>query len=117
MTDVGTGSAAVADDAMSACDGSAVADALPDADWSFSEDELTELALAADPDAAPDGDAVPLAQYLGQLPLMLPQWYMPPAIIGRGSRWRTALVIALVLAFVMIDAWGLCSTYGSVTLA
>ena len=65
----------------------------------------------------PDADAVPLALYLGQLPLMLPQWYMPPAIVARGGRWRVALVLALVLAFVMIDAWGLCSTYGSVTLA
>ena len=85
--------------------------------WAFSEEELTELALAADPDAAPDPDAVPLPLYLGQLPLMLPQWYMPPAIVGRGGRWRVALVLTLVLAFVIIDAWGLCSTYGSLTLA
>jgi hypothetical protein len=83
----------------------------------FSEDELAGLALAADPDAPLAEDAVPLALFLGQLPLVLPQWYMPPAISTRTTRWRTALVIAIVLAFVMIDAWGLCSTYGSITLA
>jgi hypothetical protein len=83
----------------------------------FSEEELTDLALSADPDAPLGEDAVPLAIFLGQLPLVLPQWYMPPAISGRSTRWRTALVIVIVLAFVMIDAWGLCSTYGSVTLA
>lgn len=83
----------------------------------FSEDELAALALAADPEAPVDEDAVPVTLFLGQMPLMLPQWYMPPALAARGTRWRTGLVIALVLAFVMIDAWGLCSTYGSVTLA
>jgi len=48
---------------------------------------------------------------------MLPQWYMPPAIVFRDARWRVAVVLAVVLALLMIDAWGLCSTYGSVTLA
>ncbi len=83
----------------------------------FSEEELAELALAADPEEALAADAVPLPLYLGSLPLMLPQWYMPPALATTSKRWRIALVIALVVAFVMIDAWGLCSTYGSVTLA
>jgi hypothetical protein len=90
----------------------------PEADEpGFSEEELTALALAADPEAPLSEDAVPFALFLGQLPLVLPQWYMPPAISSRSTRLRTALVIAIVLAFVMIDAWGLCSTYGSVTLA
>jgi hypothetical protein len=86
-------------------------------DEAFTDDELAELALAADPEMPLDDDAVPLPVYLGQLPLMLPQWYMPPAIVGAGTRWRTALVIAIVLALVMIDAWGLCSTYGNVVVA
>jgi hypothetical protein len=79
----------------------------------FSDDELAELALATDPEMPLDADAVPLPLYLGQLPLMLPQWYMPPALLGRTTRWRTACVIAIVIALVMIEAWGLCSTYGS----
>jgi hypothetical protein len=73
--------------------------------------------LSADPEMPLDADAVPLALYIGQLPMMLPQWYMPPAVIGHTTRWRTALVIAIVVALVMIDAWGLCSTYGSVVPA
>lgn len=93
------------------------------AELPISDEELAELALAADPDEVVPHDAVPLPIYLGSLPLMLPQWYMPPAIASvtavstAARRWRTALVIALVVAFVMIDAWGLCSTYGSLTLA
>jgi hypothetical protein len=98
-------------------DGGSGGDGGSEGDWFFSEEELTELALAADPDLTLDADAVPLALYLGQLPLMLPQWYMPPALVSRGTRWRTAIVLAIVVALVMIDAWGLCSTYGSVTLA
>lgn len=86
-------------------------------DCGFSEEELAELALAADPDGPIDEDALPMSIYLGRLPLALPPWYMPPAIASSSKRWRTALVIALVVAFVMIDAFGLCSTYGSVTLA
>jgi hypothetical protein len=82
----------------------------------FTEDELAELALAADPHMPLDEDAVPLPLYFGQLPT-LPPWYMPPAMLCRTTRWRTALVIAIVVALVMIDAWGLCSTYGSVVPA
>jgi hypothetical protein len=84
---------------------------------SFTDEELTELALAADPDRPIDADAVPISLYLGQLTTLLPQWYMPPAIVNRTTRWRTALVIAIVVALVMIDAWGLCSTYGAVVPA
>jgi len=47
----------------------------------------------------------------------LPQWYMPPASGARASRWRTVLVLAIVVALIAIDAWGLCSTYGSVVPA
>jgi hypothetical protein len=97
----------------------AAAESVPEVapESAFSEEELAELALAADPDGPIDEDAVPVSIYLGRLPLVLPQWYMPPAIVSGTKRWRTALVIALVVAFVMIDAFGLCSTYGSVTLA
>jgi hypothetical protein len=83
------------------------------ADEPFTEDELAELALAADPEMPLHVDAVPMSLYLGRLPMMLPQWYMPPALFGRTTRWRTALVLAIVVALVMIEAYGLCSTYGS----
>ena len=42
-----------------------------------SDEELTALALAADPDAPIEADAVPLAQYLGDHAGLLPDWYMP----------------------------------------
>ena len=44
----------------------------------FTDDELTALALAADPGAPVDPDAVPLASFLEpDGDRLLPQWYMP----------------------------------------
>jgi hypothetical protein len=92
--------------------------ALPPGD-AFTDDELTALALAADPDAAVADDAVPLAQLLGSEPggdELLPGWYMPPPM-GSGrllGGWRRRIVLLIVASFVLINAVGLCSTYGSV---
>jgi hypothetical protein len=83
-----------------------------------SDDELTALALAADPDAPVADDAVNLWELAGagSMPL-LPQWYMPaPAGGGRQLHdWRRWVVPAVIAAFVVINAYGLCSTYGQVT--
>jgi hypothetical protein len=94
----------------------------PELDDPISDEELTALALAADPDAPLADDAVPLSSYLAQIPGLLPSgllpgWYMPPAMASSGSRWRTPIIVAIVVAFLMIEAWGLCSTYGQVVLA
>ncbi len=89
----------------------------PELDEPITDVELTALALAADPDQPLDATAVPLAEYLAQLPSVLTGWYMPPAMAVCGSRWRTPVIVAIVLAFLMIEAWGLCSTYGQVVLA
>ncbi len=89
----------------------------PGLDDPITDAELTALALAADPDRPLDPDAVPLSVYLAQVPGLLPQWYMAPAMASRGSRWRTGVILAVILAFVLIEAWGLCSTYGQVVLA
>ena len=83
----------------------------------FTEDELTELALAADPAGLIDDDAVPLAEYLGQQAGLLPSWYMPTPMARSGSRWRTPVVVAIVAAFVIIEAFGLCSTFGQLVPA
>jgi DhnA family fructose-bisphosphate aldolase class Ia len=84
----------------------------------FTEAELTELALSADPDAAMDADAVPLSVYLGQAQGLLPQWYMPsPMARAAGSRWRMPVVLVIVAAFVIIEAFGLCSTFGQIVPA
>jgi hypothetical protein len=78
----------------------------------FTEAELTALALSADPDAPLDEDAVPLSWYLAQAPNSLPLWYMPAAMARPGKGWRVPVVLAIVAAFVIIEAFGLCSTYG-----
>ncbi len=84
----------------------------------LSDDELTEFALAADPDAPIADDAVNLWELQGDggTPL-LPQWYMPaPAGGGRQVRdWRRWVIPVVIAAFVIINAYGLCSTYGQVT--
>jgi hypothetical protein len=77
----------------------------------LSDEELTALALAADPDAPLADDAVPIGIHLAQFG-SLPLWYMPPAMAGGGRRWKAPFVIAAVAAFLLIDAAGLCNTYG-----
>ncbi len=78
----------------------------------WTEAELTELALAADPGAPVDEDAVPLAVYLGEVSGLLPEWYMPTPMLRRARTWRVPVVLAIVAAFVIIEAVGLCSTFG-----
>ena len=77
----------------------------------LSDEELTALALSADPDAPLSDDAVPIGMHLAQFG-SLPLWYMPPAMSRGGRRWKTPFVIAAVAAFLLIDAAGLCNTYG-----
>ena len=84
----------------------------------ITDQELTELALAADPDEPLPKDAIPIGTYLSQIPSPLPLWYMPPVMrSGKGRRWKTPVVLAVVSAFVLIDAMGLCNTYGILSLA
>jgi hypothetical protein len=79
------------------------------------DDELSALALAADPDAPLDAGAVPLADALGhEIAGPLPDWYMPAPVGGapllRG--WRRRVVLLVIAAFLVITAFGLCNTYG-----
>jgi hypothetical protein len=85
-------------------------------DDGFTDAELAALALAADPDVQPDKDAVPLTGYADQSAAALPEWYMPPVTARRGKRWRTPVVLAIVVAFLVIEAVGLCSTYGQLVV-
>jgi hypothetical protein len=90
----------------------------------FTDEELTALALAADPDAGLADDAVPLWDVIG-CPHgggvgLLPAWYMPSAIVGSGverRRWHRALAVLIILSFLVIDAVGLCITYGQLVVA
>lgn len=76
------------------------------------EAELTALALAADPDAPLHPDAVPIDRYLGTEAPSLPAWYMAPVGRRHLGRMGRIVVLAVVGAFVLIEAFGLCSTYG-----
>lgn len=87
----------------------------------FDDEELAEQALAADPDAGVAADAIPFAELLGSDsgPVggdLLPGWYMPPPMgttrLLRG--WRRRIVLVIVASFLLINAYGLCSTYGHV---
>jgi len=88
----------------------------------FSEEELCALALASEAGLPPADDAVPLGEYLDAqvtdgAPGLLPAWYMPTPMARMSPRWRTPVVLAIVSAFVLIEAFGLCSTFGQVVPA
>jgi len=78
----------------------------------LSDEELTALALAAETDAPLDIDAVPLDVYLANTVGPLPDWYMAPVMARHSGRRRKAVILAIVGAFLLIEAFGLCSTYG-----
>ena len=90
-------------------------------DWGFgesiSDEELTQLALAADPDVALDDDAVALSSLTNPFPSLLPDWYMPaPASFDRRRR-RGLVAVTFVAALLLVNALGLCATYGHLELA
>ncbi len=88
-----------------------------DLDLGITDEELTELALAADPEAPLPDDAVPIGLHLSRFAAPLPLWYMPPVVRSGGRRWKTPVVLTVVFAFVLIEALGLCNTYGILSLA
>ena len=82
----------------------------------ITDEELTTLALAADVECEVDHDAVSLWALApdetdGEL---LPSWYMPSPM--RRTRllngWRRNVVLILIASFILINAAGLCVTYG-----
>ncbi|HQT98916.1 MAG TPA: hypothetical protein PLG60_00270 [Acidimicrobiales bacterium] len=85
----------------------------------ISDDELSALALAADPSAPIDTTAPPWRGAWASGPLLIPEWYMPRPTSSSSRRRRGALIaIGLVLAgLLIIDAFGLCITSGFLSLA
>ena len=83
-------------------------------DAPLSDDELTALALAADPSLPLGADAVPIDVFLASTSQddPLPSWYMAPVRARHSPRWRQGVILGLVGAFALIEAFGLCSTYG-----
>jgi len=91
-----------------------------ESDETVTDDELTEAALAADPESAVPDDATcfwDLATPADDQ--LLPQWYMPPPMVGSSAsrRWWRWVAIVIIVAFLAIDLYGLCSTYGEIVLA
>ncbi|MFZ0666612.1 MAG: hypothetical protein WAM97_12735 [Acidimicrobiales bacterium] len=81
----------------------------------FTAEDLTALALAADPDQPLDPDALPISQYLGdasEATGLLPSWYMAAPAKRHAHKGVQFVAIAVIAAFVIIEAFGLCSTYG-----
>jgi hypothetical protein len=75
----------------------------------ISDDELAAEAMAADPDAVVPDDAVPFGE--PESPGLLPDWYMPAPGFRR-TRPRVAVIAGLILALLVVNATGLCVTYG-----
>lgn len=82
----------------------------------ISDEELSALALAADPDAEVDPGAVSIWTLADgdEAPPLLPSWYMPRPMRHTSARRQRVLIGVVVAAFLLINASGLCSTYGSV---
>lgn len=81
----------------------------------ITEDELTALALAADPDLELADDAVSLWDVPPEESEdLLPSWYMPSPMARTRllHGWRRSVVLLLIASFVLINAAGLCVTYG-----
>lgn len=84
----------------------------------FTDDELTNLALALDVDTPVSCDAVPISYVLGSGAAgPLPEWYLPARMgVRRLGGWRGRVVswsaVSVIASFVVINAAGLCNTYG-----
>ena len=83
-----------------------------DLDLDISDEELTALALAADPNVPMADDAVPFRSLQpGGAPL-LPDWYMPVSASRARRDWRSRVAISIAVGMVLINAFGICVTNG-----
>ena len=82
--------------------------------WCVSDEELTELALAA----APTRTSTTTPCRSGRSsppPICCPSWYMPASAGHAEPGWRRRIALVVVGAILLINAAGLCVTYGPVT--
>ena len=80
------------------------------------DDELAEMALRADPNPVIDPDQPPWnAREHGVA--LLPGWYMAPLSGTRRGTAAKVTIGVIIASFVIINALGLCVTYGWVTVA
>ncbi len=83
----------------------------------ITDEELTALALSADPDQPLDPDAVPFGSADDEFPGLLPAWYMPRPVAGVHKSWHTSVAMLIIAALGSITALGLCVTYGTLVVA
>ncbi len=82
-------------------------------DQPITDDELTDLALGADPNVDLGSNAVPIR--VDPSTDLLPSWYMPASVGHVEPGWRRRVALLVVGAILLINAAGLCVTYGPVT--
>ena len=84
----------------------------PDA-TDVSDAELAAEAIAADPEPCLD-DALPFHRVIGrETEGDLPAWYMPPPMAGALLfGWRRSVILTFVASLLVIEAAGLCTTFG-----
>jgi hypothetical protein len=83
-----------------------------DFEFDITDEELTALALAADPDVALGSDAVPFRSMHDDGAPLLPEWYMPVAPSRARRDWRTGVAMSIVVGLAFINGLGICVTYG-----
>lgn len=83
----------------------------------FTDEELTALALASDPDQPLASDAVAFTGADDMFDGPLPAWYMPRPVIRVHKAWHTPVVLVIVASLSLITGLGLCITYGSLVIA
>ena len=81
-------------------------------EFEISDEELTALALAADPDAPIADDAVPVGSLQAEGDPLLPSWYMPVSASRARKDWRAVVAVAIAVGLVLINAFAICVTYG-----
>jgi hypothetical protein len=80
--------------------------------YEISDEELTALALSADPGSPFADDAVPMRSLQAEGEPLLPDWYMPVDASRARHDWRTVVAIALAVGLVLCNAFAICVTYG-----
>ena len=78
----------------------------------ISDEELAALALAADPNAPLDDDAVPFNSRPTDDTALLPEWYMPVDGSRVRSDWHVVVAIGIALGLVLCNAFAICVTNG-----
>ena len=75
---------------------------------------VAELAVSADLRSVAGPEAVSLWELAGwDDGRLLPSWYMPAPMRGRSAPgWQRWVIGLIVASFLLINASGLCSTYG-----